>query len=55
MATPTSTHPAQQVDVRGPRFAAWVTTGVLVLVRLPRIAIGHCGSSPRSARSIAAR
>ncbi|WP_280387109.1 DUF4395 domain-containing protein [Nocardia wallacei] len=24
--------PADRVDVRGPRFAAWVTTGVLVLV-----------------------
>ncbi|MCD7051288.1 DUF4395 domain-containing protein [Rhodococcus sp. BH2-1] len=34
MATPTSTQPAQRVDVRGPRFAAWVTTGVLVLVLL---------------------
>ncbi|MBF6466220.1 DUF4395 domain-containing protein [Nocardia beijingensis] len=30
-ATPTS---ADQVDVRGPRFAAWVTTGVLVVVVL---------------------
>ncbi|MBM4496506.1 DUF4395 family protein [Rhodococcus hoagii] len=36
MANPTSTHPGQQVDVRGPRFAAWVTTGVLVLVLLLR-------------------
>lgn len=30
-ATPVS---ADQVDVRGPRFAAWVTTGVLVVVVL---------------------
>ena len=33
MTTTTGTHPvseADQVDVRGPRFAAWVTTGVLV-------------------------
>ncbi|WP_305093968.1 DUF4395 domain-containing protein [Prescottella sp. R16] len=30
MSTPTLT--AQQVDVRGPRFAAWVTTAVLVIV-----------------------
>ncbi len=28
---PTKTDPADQVDVRGPRFAAWVTTAVLVL------------------------
>ncbi|MTE11293.1 DUF4395 domain-containing protein [Nocardia aurantiaca] len=27
-----STPPAGQVDVRGPRFAAWITTAVLVLV-----------------------
>ncbi|MEU6561274.1 DUF4395 domain-containing protein [Nocardia nova] len=25
-------NPTGQVDVRGPRFAAWITTGVLVLV-----------------------
>lgn len=31
----TDTHPgATQVDVRGPRFAAWVTSGVLVLTLL---------------------
>lgn len=34
MATPTSTHLTPQVDVRGPRFAAWVTTAVLVVVLL---------------------
>ncbi|MBM7806123.1 membrane associated rhomboid family serine protease [Geodermatophilus bullaregiensis] len=27
--------PARTVDVRGPRFAAWVTSAVLVLVLLP--------------------
>ncbi|MGC0362435.1 hypothetical protein ABH922_000419 [Rhodococcus sp. 27YEA15] len=27
----TSTPPLEQVDVRGPRFAAWVTTAVLVI------------------------
>lgn len=27
-----NTPPAGQVDVRGPRFAAWITTGVLALV-----------------------
>ncbi|PTR28830.1 uncharacterized protein DUF4395 [Rhodococcus sp. OK519] len=32
MASPTSTLTAQQVDIRGPRFAAWVTTAVLVVV-----------------------
>jgi len=26
-----TTKPTDQVDVRGPRFAAWVTTGVLVI------------------------
>lgn len=30
MSTPTL--PIQQVDVRGPRFAAWITTAVLVVV-----------------------
>ncbi|MGW5572956.1 DUF4395 domain-containing protein [Nocardia thailandica] len=30
----TSTTSPTQVDVRGPRFVAWVTTGVLVLVLL---------------------
>lgn len=34
MATPTSTPQTQQVDVRGPRFAAWITTAVLVVVLL---------------------
>ncbi|MBF6332599.1 DUF4395 domain-containing protein [Nocardia transvalensis] len=29
--------PAGQVDVRGPRFAAWITTGVLVLVLVAAI------------------
>ncbi|WP_227984564.1 DUF4395 domain-containing protein [Nocardia spumae] len=28
----TNNSPTGQVDVRGPRFAAWITTGVLVLV-----------------------
>ena len=32
MSVPTSGAPARQVDVRGPRFAAWITTGVLVAV-----------------------
>jgi hypothetical protein len=34
MSTSTTTHPhaVAQVDVRGPRFAAWVTTAVLVAV-----------------------
>ncbi|WP_327143500.1 DUF4395 domain-containing protein [Nocardia sp. NBC_01327] len=33
MSNPNPTRPpAGQVDVRGPRFAAWITTGVLVLV-----------------------
>ncbi|MGV9680388.1 DUF4395 domain-containing protein [Nocardia sp. NPDC003482] len=31
-ATPLSRIPEGHVDVRGPRFAAWITTGVLVLV-----------------------
>ncbi|KUI32891.1 hypothetical protein AU196_11250 [Mycobacterium sp. IS-1742] len=30
MSTPTDTVPDPRVDVRGPRFTAWVTTGVLV-------------------------
>lgn len=30
----TTTTPTPQVDVRGPRFVAWVTTGVLILVLL---------------------
>lgn len=30
----TSTNPIDQVDVRGPRFAAWVTTAVLVTALL---------------------
>lgn len=30
MSTPTDTASDPRVDVRGPRFAAWVTTGVLV-------------------------
>ncbi|MFY9919679.1 MAG: DUF4395 domain-containing protein, partial [Mycobacterium sp.] len=31
MGLPTKTNaPTDQVDVRGPRFAAWVTTAVLV-------------------------
>ncbi|MEU6828652.1 DUF4395 domain-containing protein [Nocardia beijingensis] len=29
-----TSHSSDQVDVRGPRFAAWVTTGVLVVVLL---------------------
>ena len=29
-----ATSPIDQVDVRGPRFAAWITTGVLVAVLL---------------------
>ncbi len=33
-STETSTPTPGQVDVRGPRFAAWITTGVLVLVLL---------------------
>jgi hypothetical protein len=33
MTSPASTQ-VDQVDVRGPRFAAWVTTGVLVLTLL---------------------
>jgi hypothetical protein len=33
MSTNTSTGPAQ-VDVRGPRFAAWITTAVLVVTLL---------------------
>jgi len=35
MASPTKTErPIDQVDVRGPRFAAWVTTAVLVIALL---------------------
>ena len=30
MSTNTTTAPPDQVDVRGPRFAAWVTTVVIV-------------------------
>lgn len=33
-STPTSTVAVDQVDVRGPRFAAWITTAVLVVVLL---------------------
>ncbi|KAA0021853.1 DUF4395 domain-containing protein [Antrihabitans cavernicola] len=33
MSTTTNT-PLEQVDVRGPRFAAWITTAVLVIVLL---------------------
>jgi hypothetical protein len=32
--SPTTTAQVDQVDVRGPRFAAWVTTGVLVVTLL---------------------
>jgi hypothetical protein len=32
MSTPTDTTSDLRVDVRGPRFTAWVTTGVLVVV-----------------------
>ncbi|UYP19603.1 DUF4395 domain-containing protein [Rhodococcus sp. Z13] len=31
MSGTTSGTPVRQVDVRGPRFAAWITTGVLVV------------------------
>jgi hypothetical protein len=31
MSVSTPGTPGRQVDVRGPRFAAWITTGVLVL------------------------
>ena len=34
MSTSTSTSAPDQVDVRGPRFAAWVTTAVLVATLL---------------------
>mgnify|MGYP005819541683 CR=1 FL=1 len=34
MSNVTETRTAPQVDVRGPRFAAWVTTGVLVVALL---------------------
>src|SRR5262245_32946557 len=35
VGSPTKTdHPVDQVDVRGPRFAAWVTTAVLVITLL---------------------
>lgn len=34
MSTTTTTAAIEQVDVRGPRFAAWITTAVLVLVLL---------------------
>ncbi|MGZ9883290.1 DUF4395 domain-containing protein [Rhodococcus ruber] len=30
--TTATTHGSRQVDVRGPRFAAWITTAVLVVV-----------------------
>lgn len=32
MSVFTSSSPGSRVDVRGPRFAAWITTGVLVAV-----------------------
>lgn len=34
MSSNTATTPPDQVDVRGPRFAAWVTTAVLVITLL---------------------
>jgi hypothetical protein len=34
MSTPTDTASDPRVDVRGPRFTAWVTTGVLVVALL---------------------
>ncbi|MBM7458142.1 DUF4395 domain-containing protein [Rhodococcus coprophilus] len=34
MSVPDSTRTGHQVDVRGPRFAAWVTTAVLTVVLL---------------------
>jgi hypothetical protein len=34
MSTNTTTAPPAQVDVRGPRFAAWVTTAVIVATLL---------------------
>lgn len=34
MPNPTQTRAPAQVDVRGPRFVAWVTTGVLVVALL---------------------
>jgi hypothetical protein len=34
MSTNTTTPPLDQVDVRGPRFAAWVTTAVIIATLL---------------------
>lgn len=34
MSVPDSTRTGRQVDVRGPRFAAWITTAVLTVVLL---------------------
>ncbi len=34
MSTTTTSTPPDQVDVRGPRFAAWVTTAVIIAVLL---------------------
>ena len=47
MSTSTNTSaPPDQVDVRGPRFAAWVTTAVLVATLLVSAVSPVSSSSP---------
>lgn len=44
LASPTKTDTIDQVDVRGPRFAAWLTTAVLVVALLvSSVSLGAVG------------